>query len=83
MRHMKMVQGALDISSVYSYLGALTAKTTIVEVMLLSKPQLIHNSTQPQSNITLVGLDMKMTFQTTPQPHPTHSMLAISQLLLT
>ena len=56
-RHMKMVQGALDISSVYSYLGALTAKTTTVEVevLLLSKPKLIHNSTQPQSNITLVG----------------------------
>ena len=35
----------------------------------LSKPQLNQNSTQPQRNITLVGLDMKMTLQATPPPH--------------
>ena len=48
----------------------------------LSKPQLNHNSTWP--NITLVGLDMKMTLHT--PYHPTtnrNSMSAISQLLLT
>ena len=28
--------------------------------------------TQPKPNITLVGLDMKMTLQTTPPSHPTH-----------
>ena len=35
----------------------------------LSKPQLNHNSTQP--NITLDGLDMKMTLHTHPTPPPT------------
>ena len=49
---------------------------------MLSKPQLNDISTQPQYNITLVGLDMKMTLHTTP-PTNTNSMLAISQLLLT
>ena len=36
---------------------------------LLSKPQLNYNSTQPQFNITLVVLDKKMTFHTTPPTH--------------
>ena len=39
--------------------------------MKLSKPQLNHDSTQPQPNITLVGLDTKLTF--TPPPPPTHT----------
>ena len=49
---------------------------------ILSKHQLNHNLTQP--NITLVGLDVKMTLRTT-SPHPTNrnSMSVISQLLLT
>ena len=46
----------------------------------LLKHQLNHNSTQP--NITLVGLDMKMTLHPTTTIHR-NSMLAISQLLLT
>ena len=44
-----------------------------LECRVLSKPQLNHNSTQPQPNMTLVGLDMKMTLQTTPPPHPTQT----------
>ena len=59
-------------------------KVCINRVIKLSKPQLNHNSTQP--NVTLVGLDMKIILYTTP-PHPTthhrNSMLAISRLLLT
>ena len=38
---------------------------------ILSKPQLNHNSTQPQFNITLVGLDIKITLHTNPPaPNP-------------
>ena len=33
---------------------------------ILSKLQLHHNSTQPQPNITLVGLDTKLTLHTPP-----------------
>ena len=48
-----------------------------------NKKQLNHNSTQPQPNITLVGLDMKMPLHTTPPTPPhTNSMSAISQLLV-
>ena len=36
----------------------------------LSNPQLNHNSTQPQPNITLVGLDTEMNLHTTPPTHP-------------
>ena len=52
---------------------------------ILSKPQLNHNSTQPQPSISLVGIDTKMTLHTTPSHQPTHrnAMLAIYQLLLT
>ena len=39
------------------------------KILLLSKPYLNHNPTQPKANITLIGLDMKMTLQTT-QPPP-------------
>ena len=47
---------------------------------VLSKPQLNHSSTQP--NITLVGIDTKMTLHT---PHPTthrNSMLAFTDPIL-
>ena len=37
---------------------------------LLSKSKLNHNSIQPQPNITLVGLDMKMTLHTQQHTHP-------------
>ena len=52
---------------------------------ILSKPQLNHNLTQPQPNITLVGFAMRMTLHnpSPPPPHPPHSMSEISQLLLT
>ena len=45
-------------------------KTEIIGLKksLLSNPQLNHNSAQPQHNITLVGLDMKMTLHATPPP---------------
>ena len=36
---------------------------------ILSKPQCSHNSTQPQPNITLVGLDKKWLCK---PPHPSH-----------
>ena len=63
---------------------ALTFNGTLSRSYKLSKPQLSHNSTQPQFNITLVGLDTKMTLHTTPpHHHHTNSMLAISQLLMT
>ena len=39
-------------------------------VRKFSKPQLNHNSTQPQRNITLVRLVTKMTLHTTPPPPP-------------
>ena len=47
---------------------------------LLSKPQLNHNSTQP--NITLSWVRHENDFAHHPPTH-TNSMLAISQLLLT
>ena len=40
--------------------------------IMLSKPQLNHNSTQPQPNITLVGLDTKMTLHSTTPSNTTH-----------
>ena len=44
-------------------------KSEMVDYVILSKPQLNHNLTQPQPqpNITLVGLDMKLI-----PPHPTN-----------
>ena len=39
----------------------LWSKYDFVKEVLLWQPQLEHNSTQPQPNITLVGFDMKMT----------------------
>ena len=36
---------------------------------LKTQPKLNHNSTQPQPNIPLVVLDVKMTLHTTPPPH--------------
>ena len=41
-----------------------------INLFFLSKPQLNHNSNQHE--ITLVGLDMKMTLHTTPTPPTTH-----------
>ena len=55
--------------------------TLQIEALLLSKPQLNHNSTQRQPNITSVWLDTKMTLHTTSSHR--NSMSAISQLLLT
>ena len=51
------------------YLKTLCKSVFKHSINMLSKHQLNHNSTQPQPNITLVGLDTKMTLQTTP-PHP-------------
>ena len=42
-------------------------------IVQLSKSQLNRNLTQLQPNITLVGLDTKMTLQTTPHHHPTQT----------
>ena len=53
-------------------------------VELIVEPQLNHNSTQPEPNITLFELDMKMILHTTPttHPHKFNSMSSISRLLL-
>ena len=50
------------ISMITAWLG------TNAKVLVLSKSKLNHISTQPQFNITLVGLDMKMTLHTPPHP---------------
>ena len=42
------------------------AITAFALAQKLSKPQLNHNSTQPQPNITLVGLETKKTLHTAP-----------------
>ena len=53
--------------------GTVRCHTPYLGLCSLPNPQLNHNSTQPQPNITLVGLDTKMTLHTTPPPHhPTH-----------
>ena len=49
--------------------------------MKLSKPQLNHDSTQSQPNITLVGLDTKLTFTPPPPPTHTHSWEHLGQIL--
>ena len=52
---------------------------------MLSNSQLNHKTTQPQPNITLLGLDLKMTLHTPPPTHAPHtnSISAIFQLLMT
>ena len=60
--------------------GYLMLFSNISTYMLLSRPQLNHNSTQP--NITFSWVRDKNDFAYHPTPH-TNSMLAISQLLLT
>ena len=47
----------------------------LLSLVILSKPELNHNSTQPQSPITLVvGLDTKMTLHTPTQPTLLHKL---------
>ena len=48
-------------------------------INLSSNPQLNHSSTQTQRNITLIGLDMKMTLHTHPTPRK-HNVSNISAL---
>ena len=55
--------------------------TKHVKIKVIVKTPTQHKSTQPQPNLTLVGLDRKMTLHT--PHHHRNSMLAISQLLLT
>ena len=51
-------------------------QTNYFNVVLLSQPQLNHNSTQP--NITKVGFDTKMTLHQDPRPpHHHHQKLNI------
>ena len=45
-----------------------------LNIFILSKPQLNHNSTQPQSNITLFGLKMKMTLHSPHAPPHLHKL---------
>ena len=68
----------LHLSSLHENVFSFSSPKKIGENIFV-KPQLNHNSTQP--NITLVGLNMKMALHTT----STHrnSMPAISPLLLT
>ena len=58
-------------------------KGTWEVVAILSKPQLNHNSIQPQPNITFVGLDLKMTLHTHhPQKLNVSNISAATDLIL-
>ena len=47
---------------------------SLKDVDYCTKPQINHNATQPQPNITLVGLYTKMTLHTNTSPHHPHKL---------